>query len=259
MPTIAGAHNERLRELRALRDRKGRRRAGRYLIEGPTLLAEALESRAAIETLVMTQAAYDAHRDLADRAEAGGAAVYLAEERVLAGIAETVTPQGIVASTPERGATFAQVLDNGGLTLVLAGVGDPGNAGTLLRSAEAFGAGGVCFVDGAVDPFAPKVVRAAMGAHFRLAVARGEGEELARLARERRRPIVVADLRGEPSHRFAFPHDMLLVIGHERRGPAAWLERADARVGIPQKGRAESLNAAMAGSILLYEAAGKRE
>lgn len=258
MATFAGTHNERLRELRALRERKGRRRLARYLLEGPTLLSEALESGVRIETLAISEEAYDRHRALAEWSERNGAAVYVVEERVLAGLADTSTPQGIVASAVERLFSLSEVLDAGGPTLVLAGIGDPGNAGTLLRSAEAFGAGGACFVDDAVDALSPKVVRAAMGALFRVPIARGDGAELAGLARERARTIVVADLEGEPCDRFEFPADFLLVIGHERRGPAAWLERADARVRIPQQGRVESLNAAMAGSILLYETARNR-
>jgi len=258
MVTFAGTHNERLRILRALRERKGRRKFSRYLIEGPTLLQEALESGIAIDTLAATQEAYDRHRALMEWAESTGAATYVVQERVLAGLADTTTPQGIVAAVPEHLSSFEDVLDAGGPTLVLAGIGDPGNAGTLLRSAEAFEAGGVCFVDDAVDALSPKVVRAAMGAVFRLKIARGDGLELARLAQEHRRPILVADLEGEACDRFEFPANFVLVIGHERRGPAAWLERADARVRIPQGGRVESLNAAMAGSILLYEAARKR-
>ncbi|MDE2573250.1 MAG: RNA methyltransferase, partial [bacterium] len=236
-----------------------RRRLGRYLLEGPTLLQEALESGAAVEAVALTQAAYDRHRALAAWAEEGGASLYLVDDRVLAGLADTTTPQGLVASARERVVSFDDALQAGGPTLVLAGVGDPGNAGTLLRGAEAFGANGVCFVDDAVDAFAPKVVRAAMGATFRLQIARGDGAALASLAKAHGRAIVVADLEGEACDRFNFPAEFLLVVGHERRGPAAWLERADARVRIPQAGRVESLNAAMAGSILLYEAARKRQ
>ncbi|TAM60545.1 RNA methyltransferase [bacterium] len=228
------------------------------MLEGPTLLTEALESGIHIETLAMTEAAYDRHRALAQWCESSGGTVLLLEERALAALADTATPQGIVAAAAEQLSTLSAVLDAGGPALVLAGVGDPGNAGTLVRCAEAFGAGGVCFVDDAVDALSPKVVRAAMGALFRVPIARGEAAELEQLARARSRAIVVADLEGEPCDRFEFPADFLLVIGHERRGPAAWLERADARVRIPQRGRVESLNAAMAGSILLYEAARNR-
>jgi TrmH family RNA methyltransferase len=139
--------------------------------------------------------------------------------------------------------------------LLLAGVGDPGNAGTLVRSAEALGAAGVLFGRGGADPYAPKVVRAAMGSIFRLPVASVEAEELLALATAAERPVVATDLEGEDLAVVGIPANAVLAIGNERRGVRDWLPRWDRAVRIPQREATESLNAAVAGSIVLYEAA----
>jgi TrmH family RNA methyltransferase len=139
--------------------------------------------------------------------------------------------------------------------LLLAGVGDPGNAGTLVRSAEAFGAAGVLFGRGGADPFAPKVVRAAMGSIFRLPVAGVDPEEVLDLAAAAGRPVVVTDREGEDLRLAGLPADAVLAVGNERRGVRDWLPRWDRAVRIPQTEATESLNAAVAGSIVLYESA----
>ena len=136
--------------------------------------------------------------------------------------------------------------------LLLAGIADPGNAGTLLRSAEAFGAAGVLFGRGSVDPFAPKVVRGAMGSLFRLPVATVTAEELLEAAAAAGRPIVAATLDGEPLTGATIPANAVLAVGNERHGVGRFLPRWDLAVRIEQASATESLNAAVAGSILLY-------
>jgi RNA methyltransferase, TrmH family len=136
--------------------------------------------------------------------------------------------------------------------LLLAGIGDPGNAGTLVRSAEAFGAAGVLFGRGGVDPFAPKVVRAAMGSLFRLPVAGVSADDLLAAAAAAGRPIIAAGLDGEPLRGADLPPNPVLAVGNERHGVGAFLPRWDRAVRIEQAGATESLNAAVAGSILLY-------
>ena len=147
---------------------------------------------------------------------------------------------------------LATILEAPGTVLLLAGVNDPGNAGTLLRSAEAFGATGVLFGRGGVDPFSPKVVRGAMGSLFRLPVAVVEAEELLGAASAAGRPIVAATLDGAPLATAAIPGDAVLAIGNERHGAAGFLPRWDSSVRIEQASQTESLNAAVAGSVLLY-------
>jgi TrmH family RNA methyltransferase len=136
--------------------------------------------------------------------------------------------------------------------LLLAGINDPGNAGTLLRSAEAFGAAGVLFARGGVDPFAPKVIRAAMGSLFRLPVAAVAVEELVEAAAAAGRPSVATTLDGEPLATATLPANGIFAVGHERHGVAGFLASWDRAVRIEQASATESLNAAVAGSILLY-------
>jgi TrmH family RNA methyltransferase len=151
--------------------------------------------------------------------------------------------------------TAADVLARPGTVLLLAGVNDPGNAGTLVRSAEAFGAAGVLFGRGGADPYGSKVVRAAMGSLFRLPVASVEPDEIVAAAASTGRPLIAADLEGEELGVVGIPPNAIVAIGNERRGVRDWLPRWDRAIRIPQRGAAESLNAAVAGSIVLYEAA----
>jgi TrmH family RNA methyltransferase len=147
---------------------------------------------------------------------------------------------------------LATILERPEAVLLLAGISDPGNAGTLLRSAEAFGAAGVLFGRGGVDPFAPKVVRAAMGSLFRLPVAVVDAEEVVQAAGAAGRPIVAATLDGEALSGARLPPSAILAVGNERHGVAGFLSRWDRAVRIEQASATESLNAAVAGSILLY-------
>jgi TrmH family RNA methyltransferase len=162
----------------------------------------------------------------------------------------TKTPQGIVAVVPRL-----QLEAKRGLVLILDGLRDPGNLGTILRSAEAAGVGQVILPPGTVDPYNPKVVRGAMGAHFRLPVTSMDWPAIAgRLAG---RQIWLADASAET------PYDTVdwglaagLIVGGEAAGAGeSAMALATGRVGIPMAGGAESLNAAMAATVLLFEAA----
>ncbi|HEV7178546.1 MAG TPA: RNA methyltransferase substrate-binding domain-containing protein, partial [Candidatus Baltobacteraceae bacterium] len=143
MPTRAGAHADRVQRARELLATKGRRDQMRYAFEGPTLLDEALASKVEIEELFVLERVFEAHPILSEL-EAGGTNVFLVDERTAAKLSDLQTPTGLVATTGIRYATLPEILARP-LSLVLADINDPGNAGTLLRSAEAFGATGVIF------------------------------------------------------------------------------------------------------------------
>ncbi len=140
-----------------------------------------------------------------------------------------------------------------GPVLLLAGVDDPGNAGTLVRSAEAFGAAGVLFGRGGVDPYAPKVVRAAMGSLFRLPVAPVEPAELLAAARAAGRPLVATEVEGEDLRTRGVPAGRSSRSATSGAGCGTGCPRWDRLVRIPPHRLTESLNAAVAGSIVLYE------
>lgn len=257
MPAALGRHAPRLTALRALNTVKGRREQKRFVFEGPTLLDEAVRAGVSVEALYVTQRAYEEFAPVRALADAG-TPVYTVDERTAAALSSVETPSGILAVAPIRQPSLRQVLARAGLIVVLAGINDPGNAGTLLRSAEAFGAAGVLFGVSGVDPYHPKVVRAAMGSLFRLPVAVSDAAALpAEAASE---GIVVVGLApgGMRLETLQWPPRCALVVGNERRGLGAWAGACAQLVEVPMIGPVESLNAAVAGSIALYESARNR-
>ncbi|MDE2481638.1 MAG: RNA methyltransferase [bacterium] len=251
MPERAGAHSERIAAVRALLGAKGRREARAFTFEGPTLLAEAMRSDIAIEALYVTDTLYakdDAVREQEDR----GTPIFIVDDRTMAKISDLETPSGLVAVAPLAYAPLDAIAGLS-LSLVLADLNDPGNAGTLLRSAEAFGADGVVFGRLGVDPYHPKVVRAAMGATFRLRLAVADPTEFAAAIAGTGSEVLGLEAGGDDIRGLAPAERRALIVGHERRGLGAWGALCGRRVAIPMPGRAESLNAAVAGSIALYE------
>lgn len=252
MPIALSPQNPRLARVRALATPRGRREHARFLIEGPTLLEEARRSAVVIEELYATEAALDRHPGEVGPLEGAGVPVYLLPERTLSRLSEVETPPGLLAVAHQRLSDLPGVLQRRGTVLLLCALADPGNAGTLVRSAEAFGAAGVVFGRGGVDPYAPKVVRAAMGSLFRLPLATADGEAVVAAATAAGRAILAATLDGDPLGRAQLPSNPIVAVGSERHGVAGFLPRWDQAVRIEHTGATESLNAAVAGSIVLY-------
>lgn len=247
MPSI-----NRAKRLRALRRVKGRREHGMLLVEGPAVARDALDAGAMVHEALYTEAAAGdpaLARLLADL-RAAGAELEEVDEAELAEFADTVTPQGLllVVDIPPGSLTDVRV----SRLAVLDAVQDPGNVGTLIRAADALGAGGVVLLPGTADPWSPKVVRAAAGASFRIPVVATSVAELAGWCRERGVPLLAAAAGGEPASRSAAARDAALVFGNEAAGVSDDVRAAaDGVVGIPQRGPADSLNVAMAGAILM--------
>ncbi len=250
MPISLGAHNARLGLVRALLTSRGRRERNAFTFEGPTLLREALACGVQPDEVYATQTAWDALGSEADRLTCPG---YLVEERVLARLSDLETPPGIVAVGRRRLEPVGSLLADGEPVVLLAGVSDPGNAGSLMRSAEIFGIDRILFGSDGVEPYNPKVVRGSMGATFRLRIAVAEPGDLVAAIRASGHAVVVAGKGGTPVDEFAFVRRTLLAVGSERHGTARWFVEPDATVGIPHFGPGESLNAAAAGAIVLYE------
>ena len=249
MVSVLGARSPKLEAVRDLRTTRGRREQGRFAFEGPTLLAEALEAGLPLEALYATQSAFEGLEP--GLRETLACPVYLIAPQALQRISDLEAPPGLVAVAQTRLLPVDDLLEGARAALLLAGVSDPGNAGTLVRSAEIFGVEAVLFAEGGVEPYNPKVVRAAMGAIFRERVGVVALDEVAAAAHRKGFRVIAADPQGAALHSFMFPERTLLAVGNERRGVAqlAW----DEAVAIPQLGRGESLNAAVAGSIALYE------
>jgi RNA methyltransferase, TrmH family len=252
VPTALSPQNPRIERTRELRTASVRRERGRFIIEGPTLLEEARRSGIVFEEVFGTDDALRTNAPLVAALETGGAPAYAIAERALGRISDVETPTGILAVAVLPDSDLAAILDRPGVVLLLAGINDPGNAGTLLRSAEAFGAAGVLFGRGGADPWSPKVVRGAMGSIFRLPVAAVTAEAVGAAAAAAGRPIVAATLEGELLAEAVLPANAIVAIGNERHGVAGFLSRWDREVRIEQASATESLNAAVAGSIILY-------
>jgi len=253
MATVTGAHADRVGLVRDLLSAKGRREQNRFTFEGPTLLAEALRSEIVVEELYVRESVLETNETVR-RLDAEGMPVFVADERTMHKISDLETPTGLVAVAARRERSLADIL-KAPLSLVLADLNDPGNAGTLLRSAEAFGAAGVVFGTLGVDPYHPKVVRGAMGAIFRLGVAVADPIAFRKAAAEQGAEVSGLDGRGLDIRASAWGERVSLVVGHERRGLGPWQEACKRSVAIPMEHVSESLNAAVAGSIALYEIA----
>ena len=240
---------------RKLTRRAGRDAAGLFLAEGRQAVVEALADPTGVREVFATEAAAEAHRDML----AGSPVpVRVVTDKAAATLSETVTPQGLVAVCALRDVP-ADVLVGAPprLTVALAELADPGNAGTVLRTADACGAGAVVFGAGSADPYGGKAVRASAGSLFHVDVVRGAPlEELLPRLQAAGVTVLAADGGGgttlpEVTERLTGP--VLWLFGNEARGvPADLAALADARVRIPMRGRAESLNLAAAAAICLY-------
>jgi TrmH family RNA methyltransferase len=251
-----------VQQLRRLSGRRAaRQEEGAFVIEGPLLVREALAAGVHLRDVFLTPAA-DAR--LADEAGAAGAEVRWVTEDVLARAVDTVTPQGVAAIARRVEVTVEDAVASavdGPLTLVLVDVSDPGNAGTLLRAAEAAGAAAVLFCGGSVDPCNPKCVRASAGALFQVPVAIGGEAEgvLERLGRAGVRTAATVVRGGTPYDHADLAGPLAIVVGSEARGlPSSLVDAVDLRLTIPMAGRSESLNVAMAGSVLCFESLRQR-
>jgi TrmH family RNA methyltransferase len=232
---------------------KNRREEGLFLAEGPHVVEDALHTHADVKAVFASHESVERPEiaALLTRAAGADATTYVVTGRELLSICDTDTPQGIVAvvGTPEEPANpFAAP----GLWLVLDEVQDPGNVGTLLRAAEAFGARGAMASAGTADLWSGKVVRSAQGSHFRLELMSATPERLDAL-KAAGGELWAAATDGESVYAAPSPPALCaLALGNEVRGVSESLgTRAARRVGVPQRGRADSLNVAMAGSVLL--------
>ncbi|MEJ2548319.1 MAG: RNA methyltransferase [Gemmatimonadota bacterium] len=240
------------KRLSALTRRKERERTGLFLAEGWRVVEELVEAGVEVQLcLYIDEAASESQvRGILDRLGERRVPCERVSERELAELSDTVTPQGIlvVAGIP-RGDRQPV----GSRLLVVDGVQDPGNLGTLIRTAEALGVEGVIVLPGTVDPWSPKVVRAAAGASFRIPISEiRRGEAIRRLA-EREIPIWASAADGDPLPRVVeAPKRVALAVGNEGAGVSPAVRDAAARiVAIEHSGGSESLNVAIAAAILL--------
>jgi RNA methyltransferase, TrmH family len=267
----SSASTARLKAARRLTKRALRQRERAFLAEGPQSVSEALATSAGVSDLFVTAPALAQHADLVAAAADAGIDVQMVSGEAMAELAQTVTPQGLLAVCDFVDVPLDSVAGNvasnvasGGPTLValLANVRDPGNAGTVLRTADAAGADAVVFADASVDPYNGKCVRASAGSLFHLPLVVGPRlpETVAALKRSGLR-ILAADGRArvnlhDPQAATMLSEPTAWLFGNEAWGlPDDLLALADESVAVPIYGRAESLNLAAAAAVCLYAAA----
>ncbi|HEY3006498.1 MAG TPA: RNA methyltransferase [Micromonosporaceae bacterium] len=248
---------------RRLHRRRERDRIRRFLAEGPQAVREALAVPGAVHELFGTPGGLDRHADLAAAAARAGVTVSPLTDDALAALADTVTPQGLVAVCAHVDVPLPEALRaTPRLVAVLAGIRDPGNAGAVLRTADAAGAATVVFAGEAVDPYNGKCVRASAGSLFHVNVAR-ERDPAAAVAALRAAGLRVLAATGHGETDLdaladsgALAQPTAWLFGSEAHGlPSELLAAADARVRVPIHGRAESLNLAAAAAVCLYASA----
>ncbi len=255
---ITGFSNPTVKYLRSLREKKHRKSSGKFLAEGLRLLTDARECSHVPETLVLSSAR-DPHSLLeALEAEvlATGGEVIETSPDILAKITGKSNPQAVAGVFAEFDTSLTGIDRTAAdIWLVAQALRDPGNLGTMLRTGDAVGAGGLILLDDCADPFSVEAVRASMGAVFTQKVARAPWAEFESWLRKGPGQLVAASLRDAVPYRGApYVAPCFILVGNESQGlPEAYEAACDLRVTMPMKGRADSLNAAMAGAVLAYE------
>ncbi len=255
---VQSRQNARVKDLRSALHGNGRTASGAIAMEGTHLLTESLRSGLRLHTVFVRSGNWA----LLDAVDWDPATELLElPDDVFASAVATEHPQGVAAlATPPRFALDDLFLTPRPLLLVLAGLQDPGNLGTLIRSAEAFGVAGILALPGTVSCWNPKALRASSGSAFRVPIL-SLSEEAAVAALRAHRVVMHAAVAsgGTPATQANLHYASALVIGNEGAGlPASLLAAASHRITLPCPGPVESLNAAVAGSLLLYEASRQR-
>lgn len=253
---IRSLENPKVKWAKRLSLRKVRKKEGVCLIEGPHLLEEALSAGIQVVSLFWTAQSTDPEVvRLVDAARSKGAHTLPVNDRVMASLSDTPSPQGLVAVAKMPSCLPEEVLGPPTAIVILEGIQDPKNAGSMLRSAHALGASGVILSRG-TDPFGPKALRASMGSAFKIPVANADdlGACLSWLSSKGVRLVAADPHDGVPCHDADLTGPLALIMGSEGSGPSPEVaSRVEGIVRVPMAGEAESLNVAASLAILLYE------
>ncbi|MFW8586958.1 TrmH family RNA methyltransferase [Rhizobium beringeri] len=257
---VTSLANPIIKDIKALTNKKSREESGTFLAEGLKLVIDAIELGWAIRTLVYAKAAKSKPlvEQMAARTVASGGLVLEVSEKVIASITRRDNPQMVVGIFEQRWAPLKGIRPKEGETWVaLDRVRDPGNLGTIIRTADAAGASGIILVGETTDPFSLETVRATMGSVFAVPVARATPEEFIAWRKSAGVSVVATHLAGAVDYRTIDyrKKPVVLLMGNEQSGlPEQLAKEADALARIPQQGRADSLNLAVATAVMLFEA-----
>lgn len=254
---ITSSQNSKIKLVRALLGRaKERREAGAFVVEGVRLVEEAVNSNWVIKLALYDDSLSERGLSLLEKFENKKIEIEKVESRLLQSVSETETPQGIIAILELNQLPIPNYLD---FLLIPDQIRDPGNLGTLLRSAAAAGVQAVLLPPETVDVFAPKVVRSGMGAHFRLPIHSITWEEIEQLSKSANLQIFLADMDGSSCWETDLRQPLALIVGGEAEGASAEARKAATqKISVPMSTGIESLNAAVAGSVLMFEVVRQR-
>lgn len=257
---VTSLANPIIKDIKALTNKKSREESGTFLAEGLKLVIDAIELGWTIRTLVYAKAAKGKPlvEQMAAKTVASGGLVLEVSEKVIGSITRRDNPQMVVGIFDQRWKPLKDIRPREGETWVaLDRVRDPGNLGTIIRTADAAGASGVILVGEATDPFSLETVRATMGSVFAVPVARATPEEFLAWRKSAGVSVVATHLAGAVDYRTIDyrKKPIVLLMGNEQSGlPEQLTKEADALARIPQQGRADSLNLAVATAVMLFEA-----
>ncbi len=249
---ITSTQNPKLKLVSGLLGRpKERREAGAFVAEGVRLVEEAFASNWQFRFALYSASLAERGQELVKQLRAAGVEMEEIEPRLLQSVSETETSQGILAVLS---LTNLPIPNLPTFILIPDQIRDPGNIGSLLRTAVAAGVQAVFLPPETTDAFAPKVVRAGMGAHFRLPIISLAWEEIRRISDSAKLKVILADMDGRSCWETDFRAPLALIVGGEAEGASQEARKlANKQVRIPMPGGAESLNAAIAGAILIFE------
>lgn len=258
---ITGVQNPLVKAAAELKQKKYRQKNSLFLAEGLRTVEEAVSFDAAV-TIFYLPIDDERTRNLLEKAAEQQVKLVCVNENVMKKIADTETPQGIVAVCKIQGYSLENIIAQGKMILVLDRIGDPGNLGTMLRTADAAGIGGVVLLKGCTDIYAPKTVRSSMGSIFHIPVLDGLSEdEIISSIKKAGYTLLVTCIDGADNlYKADLSGRIAFVMGNEANGVSdVLLKAASKRVFIPMEGNAESLNVAMAAGIVMFEALRRRQ
>src|SRR5574341_829130 len=255
---LTSPSNPKIKQVRALRQRKRRDEAGLFVVEGIHHVGEAAASGAVVEYICYAPELLESKfaRELIERQSAHGGPCLGVSAETFASIAEKENPQGILAVVRRQRRTLAELRpENFGWGVALVAPQDPGNVGTILRTIDAVGASGLLLLDSSVDPYHPSAVRASMGALFWYPIARASFDDFTRWAVQGGYTIYGTSAHAATGYRDvqSYPRPLILVLGSERQGLSA--EQAAVchhMLRLPMLGRGSSLNLAVTAGVMLY-------
>jgi len=256
---ITSTSNTVIRQLRELARKKGRMRHNAFIVEGMKLVEEALICKVPVRYFVVAESSYRQFRDMFP--DSGTVPVYLVPDELFSKVSTTETPQGVLAVAPLLDIENSTVISDGTRFVILEQLQDPGNLGTIIRTADACGFDGILLSPGCTDLHNPKVIRSAMGSVFHIRILScPDIFDTVEILKKRGIRVAAAHPRdSEAVWNLPLSDKIAIVIGNEGNGLSErMLDAVDIRVMIPMPGRAESLNAASAAAMIMYESMRQR-